>query len=209
MIIRGTTEVRCPACGKAHTCELVQSVNPRENPGDKQRLLDGELNILACDCGKRTQLLGKLVFHDPDREYYGQVCPGGEDAMRDGEIAFSVMGAVGTQRLVPSPNALVEQVRLLDAGLLDWAVEMNKVLLLASLGELERVLLFDRVDRDAGVIHWVLFDDTGRTPRPVSSPLAQYDKLAARAASRPAPTEHRIDRAWALEAVRRMIADAN
>jgi hypothetical protein len=209
MVIRGTARVTCPGCGKAQDCELVQSTNTRTNPADKQRLLAGELDVLACECGKRTQLVARLVFHDPDADYYCQVVPGDEAAMRDAAAAFAASGATGTGRIVPSLNALVEKLKLLDAGLADWAIEMTKVLLLASIGELERVLLFDTLDREAGIIHWLLFDAHRRNASRMSSPFAAYEKLAARPQSKPAANELRIDRAWAVEAVKSMIAAAN
>src|SRR5262245_52122180 len=133
MVIRGTARVTCPGCGKAQDCELVQSINTRTNPADKQRLLAGELDVLACECGKRTQLAARFVFHDPDADYYCQVVPGDETAVRDAVAAFAASGATGTRRIVPSLNALVEKLKVLDAGLADWAIEMMKVLLLASI----------------------------------------------------------------------------
>jgi len=207
MAIVGVTQVRCPACDRERACQLVQSINPRENPAAKADLLAGELNVLACACGRRTQLAATVVFHDPDADYWCQVCPGGEAAMAEGEAAFRVAGATGTQRLVPSLNALVEKVKLLDAGLADWAIEMAKVLLLASREErdLERVLLFSAVDGDT--LRWVVFEPDG--PRVLSSPLAGYTRLAARDQARPAPLDYRIDRAWAITAVSTMIAQAN
>ena len=222
MVIRGTARVTCPACGKQREGELVQSINTQTNPKDRQRLLDGELNVLACSCGKRTQLAANLLFHDPDAHYYCQVVPGGDRAMEEAAAAFAASGVSGTLRLVPTQNALVEKVKLLEAGLEDWAVEMAKVLLLASIspvgagppgsmigGELDRVLLFEAIDREAGTLRWVIFDEDGRAPESVTSPLAAYEKLATRAQSKPAVTELRIDRAWAVEAVKRMVADAN
>ena len=209
MVVKGTARVTCPACGKASECELVQSINTRANPGDKARLLAGDLDVLACECGKRTQLEARVLFHDPDADYYCQVAPGGEPDVREAIEAFTQSGAIGTQRIVPSLNALVEKVKILDAGLADWAIEMTKVLLLASIGDLGRVLLFDVLDRDAGLIRWLIFDEEGHTPERVSSPLAAYDKLAARTQSKPAISELRIDRAWAIEAVQAMIRDAN
>jgi hypothetical protein len=139
------------------------------------------------------------------------VCVGDDVAMAKAAELIRVVGATGTRRLVPSLNALVEKVKLVDAGLEDWAIEMTKVLLLASIGEpdFDRVLLFEQVDRDAQVIRWLLFDEDGRAPELVSSPLGAYAKLAARAQGRPADGELRIDRAWAVEAVRAMIANAN
>jgi len=206
MKIVGTAHIQCPACGAEQGCELVQSINTREHPATKQRLLDGSLNVLACACGKRTQLAANLLFHDPDADYFCHVVPGGEPAMAKAADAFRAAGATGTQRLVPSINALVEKVKLLDAGLEDWAIEMNKVLLLASLGdgELDRVLLFDGCE--AATIRWVLFDQRGEA-QIVSSPRSAYEKLAARTNAR--PSELRIDRAWAVEAVRTMITRAN
>ncbi len=211
MVIRGSARVTCPACGTKHDGELVQTINTQTNPQDKGRLLAGELNVIDCACGKRTQLSANLLFHDPDAQYYCQVVPGGERAMEEAAAAFAASGVSGTRRLVPSQNALVEKVKLLDAGLEDWAIEMTKVLLLASMSELEldRVLLFDAIDREAGVLRWVLFDEDGRTPDEVSSPIAAYEKLAAREHGKPGPAELRIDRAWAIAAVQKMIGDAN
>jgi len=207
MAIVGVVRVSCPACDRSHECKLVQSINTRTEPDGKRRLLAGELNVLACPCGRLTQLAATVVFHDPDADYWCQVCPGGDRAMAEGEAAFRVAGAGGTRRLVPSLNALVEKVKLLDAGLDDWAIEMAKVLLLASREDrdLELVLLFDSLDGDT--LHWVLFEPAG--PRVMASPRSVYTKLAARPHGSPGPLELRIDRAWAVDAVRTMIAGAN
>jgi hypothetical protein len=209
MVVRGTARVTCPACGEQHDGKLVQTINTQTNPQDKQRLLAGELNVLECACGKRTQLAANLLFHDPDASYYCQVVPGGDRAMDEAAAAFAASGVSGTLRLVPSLNALVEKVKLLDAGLEDWAIEMAKVLLLASISEIDRVLLFAAIDREAGVLRWVIFDENGRTPEPVASPLAAYEKLVTRTQSKPPDAELRIDRAWAVEAVKKMVAEAN
>jgi hypothetical protein len=111
------------------------------------------------------------------------------------------------QRLVPTLNALVEKVKLRDAGLDDRAVEMTKVLLLASLGdgEIERVLLFH--EREVDRLYW-LFVDEGSQGRILASPLASYERLAARLADRP-ETELRVDRKWAIDEVRTMIQGAS
>lgn len=185
----------------------MQSINTATDPAVKTQLLAGELNVLDCACGRRTQLAATVLFHDPAGAYWCQVCPGDDQAMAEGEAAFRAAGAGGTQRLVPSLNALVEKVKLLDAGLDDWAIEMAKVLLLASRadGDLSRVLLFDGVDQDT--IRWLLFDDD--QARVMTSPMTAYTKLSARTHGRPGPRELRIDRAWAIAAVRTMIMAAN
>lgn len=158
MSVVGTIAVTCPACGRESECQLVQSINTRTEPAMKARLLAGELNVLACECGRRTQLAATLLFHDPDADFYCQVVPGGDAAMTKAADLFRASGAIGTMRLVPSPNALVEKVKIVDAKLEDWAIEMAKLLLLASLDatDLDRVMLFDRADDEA--IHWILYD---------------------------------------------------
>ncbi len=203
--ITGTAHVACPACGREHDVKLVQSINARDDADAKQKLLAGDFNVLACECGRRTQLVSELLYVDPVADLYYQVAPG-DDSMAKGEAAFASAGPTGTQRLVPSVNALVEKIKIADAGLEDWVVEMVKVLLLASLSEpdLDLVLLFDRLEDER--IHWVLF---GTEPRAMQSPMAAYERLAARTQARPKPTEHRIDRVWALAAVQQLMKGGN
>ncbi len=209
--IVGTVTVECPACGLARDVELVQSVNTRLHAAAKARLLAGELNVLACDCGRRTQLAANLLYHDPDADYFCRVVPAGDDrAMTEAAAMFRAAAVTGTCRLVPSMNALIEKAKILDAGLEDWAIEMLKVLLLASTPErdLDRVMLFGSRDTDAALVRWVVFEPDG-SPHAAASPLSAYERLAARTVSRPAHDEYRVDRAWAVEAVRRMVDAGN
>ena len=202
MKITGTARVTCPACGREHDAKLVQNINTQIDPDAKQKLLAGDFNVLACECGRHTQLVSELLYYDPVSELTIYVSPQGGK----GEQAFEAVGAQGTQRLVPSLNALVEKVKIADAGLEDWVIEMVKVLLLASLPEpdLDTVLLFDHVD--GNVIHWVMF---GTEPRVMQSPAAAYQRLSARTQARPKPGERHIDRVWALAAVQQMMRGGN
>lgn len=207
MSIKGTVTVRCPGCRAPHEVTLVQSINAREEVALVDRLLAGELNVLTCDCGRRTLLEATLLYHDPARDYFCQACPGGEDAMAAGGRAFAtISGVQATRRLVPSHNALLEKVLIQRAGLDDAVVEVLKVLLLVSRGDdLNRVLLFAKVDQDAGCLVWQL-PDQGRT---IASPLEGYAKLAASKPPPPSSAELRIDRAWAVEAARVLRESAN
>jgi hypothetical protein len=205
MGVTGVVHVECPACGRAQDVTLVQSINTRTEPEAKQKLLAGELNLLACACGRSTPLFTTMLFVDPDADVYIRVCPGGDAQVAEAVSLFRASGATGRLRVVPSPNALREKVKIVDAGLDDWAIELLKVVLLATIGDLERILLFDRVDREAGVLHWVLFDETSSTPRPHQSPLAAYTRMVATAKPPPA-TEMQIDRAWAVAAAQALIS---
>lgn len=179
--------------------KLVQSINASVDADAKRRLIAGDLNVLACECGRRTQLAANVVFHDPGKNAFIRVVPGlDEEAVAEAEAQFRGAGITGSARIVPTLNALVEKVKILDAGLADWAIELVKVLLLATVGDLDRVLLFDRLDNTT--LHWILFDD--QTPRAMASPLAAYDHIVA---TRHAPSGHQIDRAWAVEAARSLL----
>ncbi len=202
MSITGTVQVRCPGCGDPHDVTLIQSINARDQPALVEKLIAGDLNVLACTCGRRTLLEATLLFHDPAQAYFCQACPGGESAMIAGARAFdAVAPAVATRRLVPSRNALLEKVLILRAGFDDAVIEVLKVLLLASRGdELDRVLLFASVNRDSELVLWQLPDQQ----RTIASPIAGYTKLAASKPPAPEPTELRIDRVWAIEAARKL-----
>lgn len=216
MKIEGTIPVSCAACGRTSDHPLVQLVHAQDLPEAKARLLGGELNVARCDCGKLTALACELVYQDPGSGLLCHVCPGGEAAMVRAEAAFqaafgAALGGYPVQRVVPSQNALLEKIKIAEAGLQDWAVEMLKVLLLASISvdDDDRVLLFAGADREQQVLRWLLFDRRGEVPSMMSSPLASHERLVATAGAPPAAQVRRIDRAWAIEAVRAMISAAN
>ena len=208
MGVSGVVHVECPACGRAQDVTLVQSINARNEIEAKRALLAGELNVLACACGRTTPLFTTMLFVDPDADFYVRVCPDGEAQIAEAVSLFRASGATGRLRVVPSPNALREKVKIVDADMHDWAIELLKVLLLATIGDLDRVMLFDRVDRDADVLHWVLFDETNTTPHPHQSPLVAYARIVATAKA-PHATEMQIDRAWAVTAAQALVAGGN
>ena len=82
------------------------------------------------------------------------------------------------------------------------------MLLLATVGDLDRVFLFDRVDREAGLVHWLLFDEGARAARTLESPITGYDRVIA-TAKPPRADELQIDRAWAVAAAQALIVAAN
>ena len=104
-------------------------------------------------------------------------------------------------------NALMEKVKLLDAGLKDWAIEMVKVLLLTTLENptLDEVLLFDGVDRERQTLSWVLFRAGQSAPQFLSSPLESYERGLDQWRLVGPGNQLEIDRAWALSALRKVM----
>ena len=153
---------------------------------------------------QRTQLIAELLYVDPVANLYH---PGRADrGAGQGRVRVRRAGATGTQRLVPSINALVEKIKIADAGLEDWVVEMVKVLLLASMAEPGPQPRAAVRPLDGDVIHWVLLGDDARA---MQSPMAAYERLAARTQARPKPNELRIDRVWGIAAVQQMMRGGN
>jgi hypothetical protein len=201
------TQVTCPACGKTSSVALVRSINTQTDPTQKAALLRGELNVLVCDCGKRTPMAADLLFHDPAAGFFCQVALGDAEAIAKIKLAFEESGVAGVRRIVRSMNALVEKVKLNDAGLKDWAIEMVKVLLLTTLEDptLDEVLLFDGIDRAKGTVSWVLFRAGQSAPQFLSSPLSSYEKGLDQWGAVAPGNQLEIDRAWALAALRKVM----
>ncbi len=210
MALVSETTVKCPACGAAQRFRLVMSVDALKDAAELGALREGTLNLFTCPCGKSAQLAGRLVFTDSARGFFCQVCPGGAQQVDEAKAAFAQARLSGTQRVVPTLNALVEKLKVLDAGLVDWAVELTKTLLLASLGPdaLNRVLLFDGLEPGNATLRWLLFDEAGQRPQLVHSPLDAYTRGLE--AWRPfEPTgEVLVDRRWAVETMAKVVAPA-
>ncbi len=207
MSLMSRVEFECPDCHATRQVELVLSINRERDVKVHEQLLEGELNSVACACGKRTHLAATLLYSDEVAGFWCQVCVGGEEAEREAEAHFRQVGPTGTQRVVPSRNALVEKVKIFDAGLQDWAIELTKVLLLVASKDvdLNRVLLFDGLDRQAGTLQWVSFEEGGQA-RSVASSLAAYERgLSQWQHLAPGPQAYRIDRLWARDALERLV----
>ena len=207
MSLIANTQVVCPACAKTSPVALVRSINTQTDQSQRAALLRGELNVLVCGCGKRTPMAADLLFHDPPSQFFIQVCLGDAEAIAKVKLAFEESGVAGERRIVRSMNALVEKVKLIDAGLKDWAIEMVKVLLLTTLENpaLDEVLLFDGVDREREALSWVLFLAGQSTPQFLSSPLESYERGLDQWRGVAPGAQMEIDRVWALAALRKVM----
>ncbi|CAN5420884.1 hypothetical protein BH11MYX1_BH11MYX1_00170 [soil metagenome] len=185
--ITGKVPVRCPACSAEHEAVVVQSINAHTDTAVKASLLAGELNVLACHCGKRTPLAATILYSDPDHEFYCQVVPD-PAGLSKAAASFRASGAQGTQRIVRTQNELIEKIKILEAGLADWTIELIKVGAPSPSGA-TGMMLFDRADE--AELHFVVVE---RVVRGLAIPRAAYDELA----QRQPPTELVIDRGWAL-----------
>jgi hypothetical protein len=61
--------VQCPACGHRFTAQIVQIVDVGAEPRLKERVLNGQLNVVTCpQCGSSGAMSGPLLYHDPEHD---------------------------------------------------------------------------------------------------------------------------------------------
>jgi hypothetical protein len=62
-------QVQCPACGHRFMAQIVQIVDVGSQPRLKERVLNGQLNVVTCpQCGSSGAMNGPLLYHDPEHD---------------------------------------------------------------------------------------------------------------------------------------------
>lgn len=120
--------VTCPQCGQRQKITCYSSANVTLQPELKEEILANRLNHLCCrNCGARTPIGVPLLYHDMDQAIAVWLLPNGEAPPGQQQALDSFIRTVGSKhrcRLVHSANELLETVRIFDAGLNDFVIEM-------------------------------------------------------------------------------------
>jgi hypothetical protein len=196
--------ITCPACGQTSKGRIARSVNVATDPSAKEQVLTGRLFAFTCPACQRTSRVvhPELLYQDLEKELLVQL-----DALGKLDVASlkhfeSALPKI--TRVVRDSNALLEKVKIVDAGLDDRVIEVLKA------------VLAEQSASDTPSRH--LFEGTGTPSAPtgtdlrftllsakgvsgVAVPRSAYDglaaKLSARGALRPAPPWAVIDAAYA------------
>lgn len=127
----------CRNCGGEFQATSYTTINVKDDPALKGRIIDGGALIAECPrCGTRQVLQEPLVYIDPEENLLLCLTPG----HLNGEAPEGY-----TARQVRDAGSLVEKIRIFDAGLDDIAIEMCKFL---TVGEMKKEmdLKFFRTD---------------------------------------------------------------
>ena len=137
-------QLKCPNCGKAFEVEAVAAINTERDPELKERLLSGELFLRECPhCGARTLAKFPLLYHDPAEKLMIWLSDGSADTEARMQAAVTGNDFEGyTGRIVDTPGALIEKVKIFDAGLDDISLEMAKFVTRQELGKDADLLFF-------------------------------------------------------------------
>lgn len=124
--------IECPGCGGSQEVFVWASVNVTTDPHLKRAVLDGSVARFECRaCRHPTKIECDLLYHDmtkrlavwlkyPDEDGFFGVDPA---AAALGEV----LGEAYIRRVVPSYEELVEKIKIADAELDDFEIEIVKL----------------------------------------------------------------------------------
>ncbi len=116
-------DIICPQCGESQKYRLFASINAKENPDLKQRVLEETLFDWRCKrCSYFAAMAYPFLFLDPDAGYVISAVPLGAESQVEPTKVFQDY----IKRSVKNLAELKEKILLFDAGLDDVAVELVK-----------------------------------------------------------------------------------
>ena len=116
-------DIICPQCGESQKYRLFASINAKENPELKRRVLDETLFDWRCTrCNYFAAMAYSFLYTDPDAGYIICVTPAGEGSVTEPTQEIQDF----TKRSVRNLAELKEKILIFDAGFDDMAVELVK-----------------------------------------------------------------------------------
>ena len=116
-------DIICPQCGESQKYRLFASINAKENPELKRRVLDETLFDWRCTrCNYFAAMAYSFLYTDPDAGYIICVTPAGEGSVTEPTREIQDF----TKRSVRNLAELKEKILIFDAGFDDVAVELVK-----------------------------------------------------------------------------------
>ncbi|HJB97278.1 MAG TPA: CpXC domain-containing protein [Candidatus Acutalibacter pullicola] len=116
-------DIICPQCGESQKYRLFASINAKENPELKRRVLDETLFDWRCTrCNYFAAMAYSFLYTDPDAGYIICVTPAGEGSVTEPTQEIQDF----TKRSVRNLAELKEKILIFDAGFDDVAVELVK-----------------------------------------------------------------------------------
>ncbi len=170
--------IACPRCKASQEVELYESINVKEQPELKERLLANQLNAVTCPgCQFQFRVDKNLLYSDPDRRVLIYWIPATEQQYEQGEEQFSELVQNMTAllptdlrapevHLVFNRTELVERIFLLEAGLDVRTIEYIKYSIYTrntgKLDPVHKILLFNAQDSTPEHLCFVIQDAVTR-----------------------------------------------
>ncbi len=151
-------DIICPQCGESQKYRLFSSVNVKENPEFKQKILDETFFDWRCKrCNYFAAMAYPFLYTDPAAGYVISVAPLGTN----GEIEPTEAVREYVKRGVKNLAELKEKILIFDAGYDDAAVELVKNALCGIIKNSYHVnrvhAYYSRVNEQAGEMEFAIF----------------------------------------------------
>lgn len=151
-------DIICPQCGESQKYRLLASINARENPDLKQRILDETLFDWRCKrCNYFAAMAYPFIYLDPQTACVISTAPLGVSGAVEPTEEFRDY----TKRVVKNLAELKEKILLFDAGYDDVAVELVKNALcgiIKNTYQVSRVhAYFSRINEKDGEMEFAIF----------------------------------------------------
>jgi len=141
MNLEQTYKIKCPECETEQAVEVCQSIDARQNPTLREKLIHNDLNMVQCDnCEYKFRIDTPLLYTDPDKRIAIVCAPTVENVSEYDDQAFrkyivdinpSLASEIDRIQiyLVLSHSELVEMVFIIEAGMDIRIVEYIKYLI--------------------------------------------------------------------------------
>ncbi len=197
--------VVCPGCATPGPMRLYSQLDAALEPALKEELLRGRLSVFACPkCGRASRIVHPLLYVDASRELLVQLDPEGtvDVAALAAKLPADGGARARVSRVVRDGNALIEKVRIHDAGLDDRVMEVWKLLLAVTHAEYAGVpWYFERAESADAAAPLLFTIVTAKGPHGTRRPRAEYEALSAdlarRGALAPGEAFAKVDRDFA------------
>ncbi|MBO5713030.1 MAG: CpXC domain-containing protein [Clostridia bacterium] len=198
----------CNVCNEPVEFISYGSINARQNPELKQKLIDDTLYKITCPkCGAKLKTIYPLLYHDPDKKFMVYGVP--PDDLYKIINTFNVMkdkypnAYEGyTLRVASNPTDFREKVIILNANLDDRVIEIYKALDVNSINALDENAKATRgyffVDGDKNMIE---FDATYYIKKELSADNYDYIKSFFATDIEGALNNYIVDVDWAKEII--------
>lgn len=166
-------DIICPQCGELQKYRLYASINAKENPDLKRRVLEETLFDWRCKrCNYFAAMAYSFLYTDPEAGYVICVTPAGEGANTEPTQEIQPF----TKRTVKNLAELKEKVLIFDSGFDDVAMELVKSALCTIIKKTYQVnrvhAYFSRVSKEE--MEFAIFLPRQREPVYHSTKLEVY-----------------------------------
>lgn len=133
-------DIACPRCGHSQPFTIWESINGASDPALREKVISGEVFDYHCShCGQTSRVGYPLLYHDPDRSLmifmaqkeHREAAYQALDALLKFPFSPAATGAY-TLRAVTQPPELAEKILIMEHGLDDRVIEMNKLFIHAN-----------------------------------------------------------------------------